>query len=217
MAVIGALDTPQYTVGTLSESDLGKDPVAQFRKWFDEAQEAKVPMPEMINLATAELPSGRVSSRQVLMKELDDDGRVIIYTNLETSRKANDIATNKNVAATFWWIDLQKQVRVEGTVSKVSREKTQAYFDTRPRNSRLGAWASAQSKPVADREQLEQELEHAEKRFEGSEQIPAPPYWGGYAIEPTHWEFWQGRSGRVHDRFYYDKVDGEWVRTRVAP
>lgn len=211
--------TYQYGKGTLSRHDLTEQPIDQFQKWFNQAKDEGVPLPEAVNLATAELPSGRVSSRVVLFKELDTDGSVVVYSNWSTSKKAKDIRSNPHAAVTFFWPSLERQVRIEGVTEFLSTEESQIYFDTRPRESRIGAWASPQSQIIKSREELDTLYEEQLKRFEGQEQIPCPPFWGGLKIKPLEWEFWQGRPGRVHDRFIYtrDNVDTEeWAIHRIA-
>ena len=223
----------QFLRGKLSRSDLDPtSPVKQFHAWFSHAQSSElVPHPETCTLSTAQLPSGRVSSRMVYLKELANDGYFVIYTNLGTSRKAADLASNPRASLCFWWEPLQRQVRVEGSTARHTREESQAYFDTRVRGSRLGAWASRQSavlKPSgADgddgREQLEGWVKEVEERFEGEEKIPVPEFWGGLRIVPDRVEFWQGRESRLHDRFVYELVDGQdgkekqWTLERLSP
>lgn len=168
-------------------------------------------------LSTAHLPSGRVSARTVLMKELDKYGSMIVYSNWQTSKKAKDIATNEYVALTFFWKELERQVRIEGTCERLTTEESQIYFDKRPRASRIGAWASPQSSAVESRQQLDEFVQEQGKRFEGQEHIPCPPFWGGLRIRPLEWEFFQGRTNRVHDRFTYTKQGDEWIIQRLAP
>jgi pyridoxamine 5'-phosphate oxidase len=150
------------------------------------------------------------------MKELDKDGSVIIYSNWEHSKKAGDVATNKYVALTFFWKELERQVRIEGTCERLTTEESQIYFDKRPRASRIGAWASPQSTVVNSREELDQFVEQQEKRFEDQDKIPCPPFWGGIRVRPIEWEFFQGRPNRVHDRFSYVKNGDKWVIQRLA-
>lgn len=191
----------------------------QFQNWFAEAKHKGVALPEAVNLATAELPSGRVSSRTVLFKELDKDGSLVVYSNWGPSKKARDVRSNPHAAVTFFWPDLERQVRVEGVTEFMSNEESQIYFDTRPRESRIGAWASPQSKVIESRDELDKLYDEQVEKFKGQEKIPCPPHWGGLKIKPLEWEFWQGRPGRVHDRFTYtrDSSDTEsWTINRLA-
>lgn len=151
------------------------------------------------------------------LKELDTRG-FVVYGNWGTSRKAADIETNSWVALTFYWRELERQVRVEGKVEKLSQDESQQYFDTRARGSRIGAWASEQSKVLGEREELERRVEEVEKKFEGEERIPVPGFWGGIRIVPELFEFWQGRDSRLHDRLRYEKSeDGAWKVERLSP
>lgn len=191
----------------------------QFQLWFAQARNQGVALPEAVNLATAELPSGRVSSRTVLFKELDKDGSLVVYSNWGTSKKSRDIKSNPHAAVTFFWAELERQVRVEGVTEFMSNKESQIYFDTRPRESRIGAWASPQSQVIQTREELDELFETQVERFKDQPQIPCPPHWGGLRIKPLEWEFWQGRPGRVHDRFTYtrDNVETEtWSINRLA-
>lgn len=206
----------QYGTGSLDIKDVDPSPTEQFHKWFQQAVDAKVYQPETVTLATASLPSGKPSARIVFMKELDDRG-FVVYSNWETSRKAADVASNPQAALTFWWRELERQVRVEGHVERLPPQESQVYYDTRIRGSRIGAWASPQSQVLSGREELEKRVEEVEKRFEGQEKIPVPPFWGGLRILPEMVEFWQGRQSRLHDRIRYTK-DGEgWKVERLSP
>ncbi|KAH7328075.1 pyridoxamine 5'-phosphate oxidase [Stachybotrys elegans] len=222
----------QFTRGKLSRADLDASPITQFHTWFSQAQASHlIAHPEACTLSTAELPSGRVSSRMVYLKELDaNTSSFVIYTNLGTSRKAADIQSNGHAALLFFWEDLQRQVRIEGTTARNSAEESQAYFDTRVRGSRIGAWASRQSQVLAPdasvegddgRAQLDQWVQETEERFKDVEKMPVPDFWGGLRIIPTRIEFWQGRESRLHDRFVYDKVEGDgeakWTLERLSP
>ncbi|KAF1969663.1 pyridoxamine 5'-phosphate oxidase [Bimuria novae-zelandiae CBS 107.79] len=213
----------QYQRSTLEKTDLAPSPTAQFHAWFQEAINANVYQPETVTLATASLPDGKPSARVVFMKELDDRG-FVIYSNWATSRKSADVRSNPQAALMFWWREMERQVRVEGTVERLTSEESQVYYDTRIRGSRIGAWASPQSQVLSGREELEKRVEEVEKRFEGEEKIPVPEFWGGIRVVPEVVEFWQGRESRLHDRLRYRRVEeGEegneegWVMERLSP
>ncbi|KAF2226895.1 hypothetical protein BDZ85DRAFT_190466 [Elsinoe ampelina] len=212
------LQAEQYTKGTLSASDLDRDPLTQFDLWFKHAQTSSVHQPETVCLSTAALPSGRVSSRYVYLKELDSSG-FVVYSNFGTSRKAADLASNAHASLAFWWRELERQVRVEGRTERLSREESQVYFDTRIRGSRIGAWASRQSQVIGGRGELEGWVAEEEGRWEGKERIEVPEFWGGLRVVPDVVEFWQGRESRLHDRFRYsrDGERGEWKVERLSP
>ncbi len=219
----GAVNAPsqaeQYNRGSLEYSQLNASPFTQFDAWFKEAQSGKVHQPETVTFSTAELPSGRVSARTVYMKEVDGRG-FVIYSNWATSRKAKDVNSNPHAAMTFHWREQERQVRVEGTCERLSSAESQPYYDTRIRGSRVGAWASEQTKVLNDREDLVKRVEDVEKRFEGSEDIPVPDFWGGMRVVPELVEFWQGRQSRLHDRFRYEKDEaakGGWKIERLSP
>jgi pyridoxamine 5'-phosphate oxidase len=212
-----SLQAQQYTKGSLTIDQLDPNPTAQFTTWFNHANDEKVHQPETVTLSTAELPSGRVSARMVYLKEMDDRG-FVIYSNWGTSRKASDVASNPNAALTFWWHELERQVRVEGPCERMKDEESQVYYDTRIRGSRLGAWASQQSSVLSGREELEAQVADVERKFEGREEIPVPEFWGGLRVKPEMVEFWQGRPSRLHDRFRYTKDEkGEWKIDRLSP
>lgn len=209
----------QYTKGSLTIDQLDRSPFTQFETWFKHAQEEKVHQPETVTLSTAHLPSGRVSARMVYLKELDDKG-FVIYSNWGTSRKAQDFESNPQASLTFWWHELERQVRVEGPAERMTGEQSQVYYDTRIRGSRIGAWASQQSKVLQGREELEQQVRDVEKNFEGKDKIPVPDFWGGLRVLPEMVEFWQGRESRLHDRFRYtkdDREEGGWKIERLSP
>lgn len=201
-----------YTKASLSESDVAKNPLIQFRKWFDEAISSQVLEPNAMNLAT--IKNDRVSSRIVLLKDLDERG-FVFYTNYE-SQKGQQMANNQNVALTFFWPELERQVRIEGVVEKVSIEESTAYFHSRPRGSQIGAWVSPQSNTINSREFLEKRQDEYQRQFEGKE-VPKPEYWGGYRVIPNLLEFWQGRSSRLHDRIQFERVDNDWKIERLSP
>jgi pyridoxamine 5'-phosphate oxidase len=209
----------QFTRGSLDASQCAANPLDQFHTWFRHAQKSEVSVPEACTLATASLPDGKVSARVVYLKGLDDSG-FIIYSNWDTSRKAQDIRTNPQAALTFWWKKLERQIRIEGTVERLSSEQSQIYYDTRIRGSRIGAWASQQSAVLRDRQELEDRVKEVEKRFDGQDKFPAPEFWGGLRVIPDTMEFWQGRESRLHDRIRYLKDDKEasgWKMERLSP
>ena len=202
-----------YRVASLSESDVAADPILQFQKWFSDAVKAQLYEPNVMTLATAD-SDGKPSARIVLLKGFDEHG-FVFYTNYE-SKKAHDLVENPQAALVFFWAELERQVRIEGIVSKVDPEVSEAYFHSRPIGSQIGAIASPQSSVITDRSILEDKVAALSKQYEGRE-IPKPDNWGGYLIEPKHIEFWQGRSSRLHDRISYDFVEGSWKINRLAP
>jgi pyridoxamine 5'-phosphate oxidase len=190
------------------------NPLKQFEQWFQEATEAEPVLPEAVSLATA-TREGRLSSRMVLLKDFDETG-FVFYSNYE-SRKGLELAENPNAALVFYWRQLERQVCITGTVSKVSREESEAYFRTRPRGSQIGALTSSQSQVVASREVLENRFQQLMAEYEGRE-IPLPSYWGGYRLSPATIEFWQGRPDRLHDRILYKRQSGgPWQLERLSP
>ncbi|MDT4923165.1 MAG: pyridoxamine 5-phosphate oxidase [Pseudonocardiales bacterium] len=203
-----------YLRGYLDERDLAASWYGQLRIWFDEAAaDPAVLEANAIQLATADA-AGRPSVRTVLAKGIDERG-IVFFTNYE-SAKARDLAANPRAAAVFVWLAHQRQVRLEGTARLVDRTETEGYFAHRPRESQVGAWASPQSQVVASRAELDAMAARTEARF-GDEVIPAPPHWGGYLLTPDLVEFWQGRTGRLHDRIRFRLDDGTWLRERLAP
>lgn len=202
----------QYRNDPLELADLDPDPLRQFAAWLEDAAGAGLREPNATSLATVD-DDGAPSVRMVLLKGLDD-GRFVFYTNLE-SRKARALDHEARCALAFWWDTLERQVRVEGRAERVDDATADAYFTSRPRGSRLGAWASPQSQELASRSELVAAWTAAEGRF--PEDVPRPPFWGGYAISPTALEFWQGRASRLHDRFRYDRAGGGWRCRRLAP
>jgi pyridoxamine 5'-phosphate oxidase len=202
-----------YSQRALDESACPDDPLALFAQWFDEALAAKVHEPNAMTLATVE-PDGSPSSRVVLLKGLDARG-LSFFTN-RSSRKGRAIAGEPRVSLVFFWPELERQVRVRGRVEWLSDAESDAYFSSRPRASQLGAWASAQSEPLADRAAMERLFAQAAERFEGRP-VDRPPHWGGYRVVPSAIEFWQGRRSRMHDRVEYARADDGWARRRIAP
>jgi pyridoxamine 5'-phosphate oxidase len=203
-----------YTRGHLDEADIAGTWFAQLRPWFDAAAaDPAIVEANAIQLATVDA-DGRPSVRTVLVKALDERG-LVFYTNYD-SAKAADLSVNPRAAAVFAWLAQQRQVRITGTVSKVSRAETEAYFASRPRESQLGAWASPQSQPMESRAELDRLAAETAARFDAAP-IPAPPHWGGYRLTPDEVEFWQGRVGRLHDRIRYRRDGDDWVRERLAP
>jgi pyridoxamine 5'-phosphate oxidase len=187
--------------------------LAQFRAWFADAERAGLPMPEAMALATA-TPGGAPSARMVLLKAVDEHG-FAFFTNLE-SRKGVELAANPRAALLFHWQPLGRQVRVEGSVAPVSRDEADAYFRSRPLGSRVAAAASPQSRPLADRAELERLVNAVRARHPG-EEVPLPDHWGGFRVVPDAYEFWQHGEDRLHDRLRYDRADAGWTRTRLAP
>jgi pyridoxamine 5'-phosphate oxidase len=204
----------EYSLAGLSEKDVARDPFRQFEKWFQEAEAAKIREPNAAVLATA-ARDGRPSARMVLLKGIDGRG-FVFYTNYD-SRKGRELEANPRAALAFPWVDLERQVIAEGTVTKVAREESEAYFHSRPRASQLAAWASAQSSIISGREALEGAMKAVERKYTGVE-APLPPNWGGFRIVPELVEFWQGRRSRLHDRLRYRREGtGAWVIERLAP
>src|SRR5436305_11052938 len=204
----------EYALAGLSEEDLAADPVDQFRVWLAQAREAQPEDFTAMVLATADR-DGRPAARVVLLKGLDERG-FVFYTHYQ-SAKGRELAANPRAALVFYWSALERQVRIEGTVEKTTREESEAYFASRPRGSRLGAWASPQSRPLAGREELERRAEAAAERFADGD-VPLPEDWGGFRVFPETVEFWQGRPSRLHDRLRYVRLpEGGWRIERLAP
>src|SRR5471030_795544 len=203
-----------YTAASLSETTINANPIKQFDTWFNEAIEAKLPEPNAMTLATA-THDGRPSARIVLLKGFDADG-FMFYTNY-LSRKGKEITKNPLGAITFFWGELERQVRIEGTIEKLSKEESDKYFQSRPKGSQLGALASPQSQEIPNREILESRMTQLETEY-ADKDVPKPSFWGGYILKPRMIEFWQGRSSRLHDRILYKKIDNKnWKKVRLAP
>lgn len=196
----------------LSEKMLSKDPYRQFATWYEEARPLVIGDPTQMTLATADA-SGRPSARIVLLKEFDSEG-FVFFTNYQ-SRKGTDLESNPQAALLWWWAKQGRQVRIEGTVEKISAAESDAYFASRARGSQLGAWASEQSMPLADRATLEARVAEYDKRF--GDKVPRPPHWGGYRLRPDHFEFWQDGENRLHDRFVFEPENGNWKIERLNP
>jgi pyridoxamine 5'-phosphate oxidase len=197
----------------LPSPEAGGDPLEHFQRWWREAERAGLLLPESVTLATA-TPEGRPSARLVLLKGVSRGG-FVFYTNYD-SRKARELEANPWAALAFHWAALQRQVRVEGRVARVTAEESAAYFASRPRGSRIGAWASRQSAPIAGRAELEAQVTEARNRF-GDGEVPLPPFWGGYRLTPERIEFWQGRADRLHDRVLHTRVGDSWKAERLQP
>ena len=204
----------EYSKESLSEKDTDKDPIKQFDKWFTEVLKSEQSEPTAMTLATA-TTDGRPSARIVLLKGFNGDG-FSFYTNY-LSRKGKEIAKNPLGALIFFWDTLERQVRVEGTIEKLSREESEKYFHSRPKGSQVGAVVSPQSQEIPDRDGLEKKWQEAEAQYADKE-VPKPSHWGGYILRPRLIEFWQGRPSRLHDRILYKKVDNKsWKKVRLAP
>lgn len=203
----------EYRQAALSEADVDADPVAQFGRWFDDATQAEVHEPNAMFLATA-TPDAYPSGRVVLLKGVDSRG-FVFYTDYR-SRKGGELADNPHAALCFFWPELERQVRIVGAVQRVSRAESDAYFQSRPLPSRLGAWTSHQSAVLPSRDVLERELAATEARFADGA-VPLPEHWGGFRVVPEEIEFWQGRASRLHDRIQFRREAGTWVRRRLSP
>ncbi|MGI4864219.1 MAG: pyridoxamine 5'-phosphate oxidase [Janthinobacterium lividum] len=205
-----------YAQRTLLEADVLPDAVQQFRQWLDEAVAAQLPEPAALTLATVDAASGQPSQRVLLLKGLPDDAAFLFYSNYD-SRKGHELAGQPLAALNFFWPGLERQVRVEGRVEKAPETVSTEYFQSRPRSSQVGAWASPQSEVIGSREELENREHEIEARFEGQTPLPRPAHWGGYVLRPTRIEFWQGRPSRLHDRLVYERAGESWKISRLAP
>ena len=204
----------EYTFQGLSETEAHHNPFEQFKIWFEQAVAAELPEPNAMTIATA-TPDGKPSSRMVLLKDYDERG-FVFYTNYE-SQKGRQLVENPWGALVFLWVQLERQVRIEGRVEKVSEAESDTYFHSRPIESQLGAWASHQSQAIESREVLERRFHQLKEEYQNKE-IPRPPHWGGFRVIPTEIEFWQGRPSRLHDRLLYRRGDdGSWQIQRLSP
>ena len=203
----------EYALQELSEDSVAADPFVQFANWFDEYLSSGPPEPSAVLVSTVG-DDGSPSSRVVLLKGFDPNG-FVFFTNYE-SRKARDLSLNPNVALHFFWPELERQVAIAGRAERTSREESETYFASRPFASRLGAWASKQSEHLSSRKDLEDRLEEIRTRF-NDEDIPCPPFWGGFRVVPRRFEFWQGRPSRLHDRICYEMDNGDWRILRLYP
>lgn len=207
-------DRREYTRGRMEEGALPGDPLELFNRWLTEARATTHPDPTAMHLSTVDT-RGRPSSRMVLLKDLWE-GKLIFFTNYQ-SRKGNELRERTEVAALFFWAELERQVRIEGRAKPIPDSLSDKYWHSRPLESKIGAWASPQSREIGDRRQLESAYGHYRQQFSGQREIPRPPHWGGYAIEPDCIEFWQGGVHRLHDRIRYDRNGKVWTRVRLAP
>lgn len=203
----------EYAAGSLNETNMPHNPMEVFNVWLDFAINSGLTEPNAMTVATA-TADGKPSARVVLLKEVNDNG-FVFFTNY-MSRKGSELIVNPQVAIVFDWHNLERQVRVEGRAEKLSAEESEAYFNERPEDAKIGAWASPQSKIVKDREELEKHLEEIEEQFEDMP-VHRPSHWGGYLIRPSVIEFWQGRPSRMHDRIVYYKTEDGWTMHRLAP
>jgi len=203
-----------YTLEDLNEEEIDPNPFIQFKIWFNQSVAAQLPEPNAMTLATC-TPDGKPSARMVLLKDIDERG-FVLFTNYK-SQKGQEISVNPHAALVFWWAELERQVRIVGTVEKISSAQSDSYFEVRPPLSRLGAWASNQSEVISSRDVLEAQLIEFQRQYENQE-VPRPPHWGGFRVIPQAIEFWQGRSSRLHDRLRYTLVDNRsWKIERLSP
>ena len=202
-----------FSSQTLDEKDVNADPIMQFEKWFKEAVDSKVHEPNAMTVCTA-TKEGKPSARILLLRNFNESG-FVFYTNY-TSRKGTEIMENPNCALLFFWPELERQVRIEGVLTKQTSDESDIYFNTRPRTSKLGAWTSAQSKVIDNRKVLDEEYDLLSKKYP-DETVPRPPHWGGYIVKPSTIEFWQGRPSRLHDRILFVQENNKWKIQRLAP
>lgn len=203
-----------YCKQELTEESVAKDPVVQFKVWLEEAITAAVEEPTAFVISTVN-PEGKPSARVVLLKEVNERG-FVFFTNYN-SRKGQELAQNPYACFTFFWAELERQVRIEGKVQKVPENISDAYFHSRPKGSQIGAWASPQSQVISSREVLQQADQKYSNEFADLNEVPRPEHWGGYILEPTRIEFWQGRPNRLHDRIVFELENGKWHTSRLAP
>ncbi len=204
----------EYSKAALEAKSVAKEPISQFTNWFEEAIAAKVPEPNAMNLATVN-ENGRPASRIVLLKGVENK-MFVFYTNYQ-SRKGKELDENPACSLTFFWPELERQVRIEGVASRIDEKRSEHYFQSRPRGSQVGAWASPQSSMISDRSLLEERVKQIEAKYKGEEFLPKPNQWGGYEVDPIMIEFWQGRPSRLHDRILYTKDENGWKINRLAP
>lgn len=204
----------EYSKASLDVTSVQRDPVKQFEKWFTEAVQAQVPEPNAMNLATINA-AGTPTSRIVLLKGIENS-KFVFYTNYQSS-KGKELEKTPACALTFFWPELERQVRIEGTATRIDIKRSEEYFQSRPRGSQIGAWSSPQSAIIESRSILEERVKQMEKKFEGQEILPKPHQWGGFEVDPLLIEFWQGRPSRLHDRIQFNKIDGAWKIYRLAP
>lgn len=203
----------EYRLAALGEQDVNPDPIAQFQRWFQEAQEAQCNEPNAMTLATC-TPDAYPSARMVLLKGVDSRG-FVFFTDYR-SRKGQELADNPHAALCFFWHELERQVRVSGAVQRITRAESLEYFESRPRGARVGAWVSHQSQVLPSREVLDREVAAMTARFADGE-VPLPEHWGGFRVLPEEFEFWQGRESRLHDRIAYARESGRWGHLRLSP
>lgn len=203
----------EYAAGSLNENEMASDPIQEFEQWMDAAINAGLSEPNAMIIATA-TPDGKPSARVVLLKEFNQEG-FVFFTNYN-SRKGKELKQNPSAAILFDWHDIERQVRIEGMVEKISEEASDEYFNSRPESAKIGAWASPQSRIIKDRDELEKLQEEIEDQFDDLP-VHRPSHWGGYLVRPTSIEFWQGRPNRMHDRIVYYKTEDGWTMHRLAP
>ncbi len=204
-----------YSRQSLDIQDVAHSPFQQFGQWFKEAMNSEVLEPNAMTLATVSA-NGRPSARIVLLKGFDENG-FVFYTNYE-SRKGDEMANNPHAALLFCWLDLERQIRIEGSVAKITQQESEQYFHSRPKGSQIGAWASPQSQIIDNRAVLEEKEAALAQQYRDADQLPLPPHWGGYVVRPDYFEFWQGRESRLHDRIVYVQDNhGQWKLERLAP